>query len=145
MHWLIFSVSSGKILSPLFLFSIPLGSCALVTSIYITISIRCVPTYCVKFTFLNLCSLKCWEIFWNLFSNSISRPRRKKTFRVPDSSPDFQVKIKCSKESGYLKPHVYKVWLYFSFIYNFPKFMEIRADGVLNVNFSHNILYNKVW
>jgi len=44
-----------------------------------------------------------------------------------------------------------RIWLYlipvifFSLLYNIPKFLEITPDGNLNSDFSNNLIYNKVY
>ena len=58
------SLTSGQILNSLFLLSLPLGSCALVTSIYITISIRWTTT--LGFTSTNFASIIEWTVDWQL-------------------------------------------------------------------------------
>ena len=58
------SLTSGQILNSLFLLSLPLGSCALVTSIYITISIRW--TITLGFTSTNFASIIEWTVDWQL-------------------------------------------------------------------------------
>jgi len=94
-HW--------RIWEPIFLFSIPMGGCALVTSMYLTVSISV-------------------ERYFGICFPLHSRVRGGRRLVL------------------YLLPV-----LLFSLAFNLPKFLEISPDLGIDWEFSHNVLYNKIY
>eukprot|EP00092_Neocalanus_flemingeri_P038473 GFUD01041884.1.p1 GENE.GFUD01041884.1~~GFUD01041884.1.p1 ORF type:complete len:407 (-),score=61.26 GFUD01041884.1:820-2040(-) len=93
----------SNILAPLFLICLALGSCALVTSMYLTISISVERYFGI-----------CYPI-----QSRVQGRRRLCVYLVPV--------------------------IFFSLLFNLPKFLEITPGGELNWKLSNNLLYNKIY
>ena len=93
--------------------------------------------YSIRIENISIC-LQHWKILWDLLPHPVPGAGRAEARGLPRARPGLQV-IRTRH-----RWHILTSANNFSTIYNLPKFMEITPEGVLNVNFSHNILYNKV-
>ena len=156
---------ASHIFTPLFLFSLPMGSFSLVSSMYLTISIRWNYLPFVEPIALdktnNKMRLSLAKLNAKLNSTQIEVKVEvgiKLDWDESDKAVVFSNENNLSVERYFgicypIQSRVAgrrRVWLYlipvifFSLLYNIPKFLEITPDGNLNSNFSHNLLYDKV-